>query len=58
MTQDISSKDRESAAILSRFGLFIETGLKLMSEVQTKFEDLEATTQNLDNLHLVLVAAS
>ena len=53
----INSKDKEVAAILGRSGRFVETGLKIVSEVQKSWnQDNQSTGVLVDNLLLSLTA--
>ena len=52
----ISSKDKEQAAILVRSGKYIETGLKLMGEVQKNWNQREMVAELLDGVLLSLTA--
>ena len=52
----INSKDKEQAASLWRSGHFVETGLKLMSEVQKNWGNWDQVGDHLDNVLLSLTA--
>ena len=52
----INSKDREQAAILVKSGKFIETGLKLLGEMQKNWGNLETMAELLDGIMLSMTA--
>ena len=52
----ISTKDREQAAVLARSGKFIETGLKLMGEVQKHWNRPSEMAEYLDGVLLSMTA--
>ena len=52
----ISSKEKEQAAILGRSGKYIETGLKLMTEVKKNWSDADLVSDLLDGVLLSMTA--
>ena len=49
----IASADRELAAILARVGKFVETELKLISQIQASYQDEMKVAEYIDQLHVV-----
>ena len=52
----INSKDKEQAAVLGRSGCFVETGLKLVSEVQNHWGEWDQVGSLVDSILLTLTA--
>ena len=52
----IPSKDREHAAILSKCARFMETSLKLLSEIQDNYDKLDLVASCVDQIYITQVA--